>query len=71
MATTTATSNDNAIQPRLLNVEDVATIVGLSAWGVKHLHRTGRLRGVVQCGRLFWFSDEVDGYLEGLRAQRT
>lgn len=59
--------NDTGDGPRLLNVERVAKIVGLTAWGVKHLHRAGKLRGVVQSGKLFWFREDVDGYLERLR----
>ena len=52
-------TNIRSDEPRLLNVDTVATIVGLTPWGVKHPHRAGRLRGRVQAGRLYWHSAGV------------
>jgi len=50
-----------------MNVHTVATIVGLTPWGVRHLHRAGKLRGRVQAGRLYWHSASVRAYVEGFR----
>ena len=66
----TASGMDGAVEPRLLGLGDVSRIIGLTAWGVKHLHRKGALRGVVQAGRLYWFREDVDTYLEKLRDQK-
>jgi hypothetical protein len=63
----TIPSNTRTDVPRLLNVNTVATIVGLTAWGVKHLHRAGKLRGKVQAGRLYWHSADVGAYVERFR----
>ena len=60
-------ANIRTDEPRLLNVDIVATIVGLTSWGVKHLHRAGRLRGQVQAGRLYWHSADVRTYVERFR----
>ncbi len=54
-------------EPRLLNVDTVATIVGLTPWGVKLLHRAGKLRGRVQAGRLYWHRSDVRAYDERFR----
>ena len=62
ISTTTRTD-----EPRLLNVDTVATIVGLTPWGVKHLHRAGKLRGCVQARRLYWHSANVRAYVERFR----
>lgn len=66
----TASGMNGAVVPRLLGLGDVSTILGLTAWGVKHLHRKAALRGVVQAGRLYWFREDVDAYLEKLRDQK-
>ncbi len=60
-------ANTRTNEPRLLNVHAVATIVGLTPWGVRHLHRAGKLRGHVQAGRLYWHSSNVRAYVERFR----
>ncbi len=55
-------------EPRLLSADAVAEIVGLTAWGVKHLHRAHKLRGRVQGGRLYWHSADVTAYVESFRS---
>jgi len=60
-------TNIRTDEPRLLNVDTVATIVGLTQWGVRHLHRAGRLRGRVQAGRLYWHSADVRAYVDAFR----
>ncbi len=54
-------------EPRLLNVDTVATIVGLTPWGVRHLHRAGKLHGRAQAGRLYWHRADVPAYVERFR----
>jgi hypothetical protein len=63
----TIPTNIRTDEPRLLNVDTVAAIVGLTPWGVKHLHRAGRLRGRVQARRLCWHSADVREYVEQFR----
>lgn len=63
----TKPTNIRTEEPRLLNADSVATIVGLTSWGVKHLHRAGRLRGRVQAGRLYWHSAAVRAYVNRFR----
>ena len=63
----TISTNIRTDEPRLLNVETVAMIVGLTQWGVRHLHRGGKLRGKVQAGRLYWHSADVRAYVERFR----
>ena len=60
-------TNIRTHEPRLLNVDTVATIVGLTPWGVKHLHRTGKLRVRVRAGRLYWHSADMRAYIEQFR----
>ena len=63
----TTPTNIRTDEPRLLNVNTVATIVGLTPWGVKHLHRAGKLRGRVQARRSYWHSADVRDYVERFR----
>lgn len=56
------------IQKELLTASEVGAVIGLSPWGVRHLHRKHRLRGVVQSGKLFWLRSHVEKYIEELAA---
>ena len=56
-------------QKQLLTADEVAAVIGLSPWGVRHLHRKHKLRGVVQSGRLFWLRLHVDQYVSELAEQ--
>lgn len=56
------------IQRELLTADEVAAVIGMSPWGVRHLHRKHRLRGVVQAGKLFWLRKHVERYVSGLGA---
>jgi hypothetical protein len=65
------TNERNPTKARLLGVDTVAGMLGLTKWGVIHLDRTGRLKSVKQSGRRYWLADEVDGYVERLRTERA
>jgi hypothetical protein len=48
----TALRRQPIIQPRLLNVEDVATMIGRSEKAVRHLLENGQLKNVSPDGRV-------------------
>ena len=58
----------DTLQKQLLTADEVAAVIGLSPWGVRHLHRKHRLRGVVQSGKLFWLRSHVEKYVQELAA---
>lgn len=63
----TIRTNTRNEETRLLNVESVATIAGMTQWVVRHLHRAGKHRGKVQAGRLYWHSAAVRMYVQNFR----
>jgi predicted DNA-binding transcriptional regulator AlpA len=61
---------NQAPRDRLLPKTEVAERLALTVHGVDHLHRTHRLRAVIQSGKRFWPESEIDDYIEQLRAER-
>lgn len=47
--------------------KQTAETLGLSLWGLYHLHRSGKLVGVKQCGKLFFCPSDVSKYVQDLK----
>ena len=58
------------LKPLLLTVEQVGELLGLSADGVRYLHRTHRLRGVVISRHLRFPRRAVERFVEELERER-
>ena len=72
MDVTTPNSTPQHTEPLellLLRPEQVAHLLGVSADGVKYLHRTGRLRGVVISRKLRFPRRVVEKYVQELEQE--
>lgn len=52
--------------PTLHDANEVAKALGITAWGVRNLHRVGRLRGILVNRKLRFTVDAVRQYVESL-----
>jgi len=57
--------------PRLHDAFEVAQALGISIWGVRNLHRVGRLRGILVNRKLRFTAQAVREYIEALGGSTT